>query len=394
MRTSSLRFHPDLQRHLNVEEVKHAEELPRYRDEWQDLLSRADRPLLFQTYEWMTSWLESFWKDRALAFLFLRDGQRLDGLAPLLEDEQGEFSCSGSVVLPADGDFAIRGDILCAGDRAAVLDSVVRHLRATRRGVRLTLKHLQTDSALLTELSSVAARNRLGTFQRRAWTSPMVRFEGGWETYLGSRSGHLRSELRRKNRRIEAAGTVACVTACTPAEAERALDDVLAIERRSWKQPLGSSLAFRPTEERFLRKLARRCAESGWLRLYFLHLDSRPVAYLYGFVFGNEYYAFATSFDESYRELSPGTVLFERVLRDSCERGLQVFDFLGGETRWKSEIATEQRHHADVCVFSRDQLRCRLCKTYQTRVKPFVKARMPFVLSIKRRLGRRFRGQS
>ena len=388
MAASSLQFQPDLDRHLNVEEVKRAQDLPRYRDEWGDLLSRADSPLLFQTYEWSVSWLDSFWKDRPIAFLFVRDGQRLEALAPLLEDKQGQFCCPGSVVLPADGDFAIRGDFLCTGDRGEVLDAVVRYLRATRRRVRLVLKHMRTDSALLAALPPAAARNRVETLQRRSWTSPIVSFEGGWQSYAGSRSGHLRSELRRKNRRIEAAGSVTCVTASSPAEAERVVDEILVIERHSFKQPLGSSLAFRPVQERFFRDLAPRCAERGWLRAYFLHLDSKPVAYVYGFVFGNEYHAFATSFDDSYRDVSPGAILFDRVLRTCSEEGLQVFDFLGGEARWKAEIASGQRQHDDACVFSRDQLRCQLCKTYQTRLRPFVRQRLPWVVTTKRRLAR------
>jgi CelD/BcsL family acetyltransferase involved in cellulose biosynthesis len=388
MATSSLVDQTGLARDLDVEEIKSAEDLPRYRDEWGDLLSRAESPLLFQTYEWSVSWLESFWKNRPIAYLFLRDGERLEAVAPLLEDKQGQYCCPGAVVLPADGDFAIRGDILCTGDRGEVLDAVIHHLRATRGGVRLVLMHMRADSALLAALSPAAGRNRVVTHQRQTWTSPIVSFAGGWSSYAGSRSGHLRSELRRKHRRIETAGSVTCVTASSPADAERVVDEILAIERRSFKQPLGSSLAFRPVQERFFRDLALRCAERGWLRTYFLHLDSKPIAYIYGFVFGNEYHAFATSFDDSYRDVSPGAVLFDRVLQACCEEGLQVFDFLGGEARWKAEIASGQRRHEDACVFSRDQLRCQLCKTYQERLGPFARERLPWVVTTKRRLAR------
>ncbi|MGH9367535.1 MAG: GNAT family N-acetyltransferase [Thermoanaerobaculia bacterium] len=369
---------------LTVEEVRRAADLPRYREQWQDLLARSEGALLFQTCEWMTSWLEYYWRDRPLAFLFLRREGRLVGLAPLLEDEEGRFSCAGSIVLPADGDFAIRGDLLSAGDGAANLDTVFRYLRATRGSVRLTLMHLEEESPLLRGLPEVASRHRLRTFRREAWTSPRVRFHGDWEAYLRSRSSHLRTELRRKSRKLEAAGAAACVAATTPEQVERALDDMMAVDRHSYKQSAGSSLSFRPVEAGFLRALACRCAGAGWTRLYFLYLDSKPVAYVYGFAFRNEYYAFHTGFDEAYRALSPGTVLFGRVLRDCCERGMDAFDFLGGQERWKSQITTERRSHANVCVFSQDQIRCQLCKAYQGVVKPFVKSRLPFVVGARR----------
>ena len=44
---------------------------------------------MFDSYEWVTTWLESFWKDRPIAFLFVRDGRSLAGVLPLLSDSDG-----------------------------------------------------------------------------------------------------------------------------------------------------------------------------------------------------------------------------------------------------------------------------------------------------------------
>jgi CelD/BcsL family acetyltransferase involved in cellulose biosynthesis len=379
---------------LKVEEVTRAADLEGHREEWQDLVGRTDGALFFQTYEWMTSWIDRFWKDRPLAFLFVRNDQRLIGLAPLLADEEGRFSCPGSLVL-ASNEYSLRAEFL-GGD---ILDSVVGHLRETRGHVRLALMNVQTDSPLLAQLPAVARRHHLSSFSRAGWSSPVVRFPDGWQSYLRSRSGHVRSELRRKNRRIEASGTVVFVAASTPEECARVIEDVISIEKNSWKHSIGHSLDLEPDNERFYRDLAQRSAAKGWLRMYILYLNSKPAAFVYGFVFRNEYYAFHTSFDDTYRNLSPGAILFSHVLRDACSQGLQVFvgampasicdfDSLREEARWKSEIATALCFRSNVCVFSRSQVRCHLSKAYHTRLKPFVKTRMPYVVEAKRRLRR------
>ena len=383
---------------LTVEEVTRAADLEGFREEWQDLIAQDAGEVFFQTHEWLTAWIDHFWKDRPLAFLFVRRGGKLVGLAPLLSDEEGRLGCPGCVTLAAN-DYALRAGFLGARGGAEILEPVVRHLRETRRGLRLNLLNVLAGSPLLEELRALGQGNGFSTMVRQGTTSPVVEFHGDWDAYLQSRSKHMRSELRRKTRKIEASGALTFFTASTPAQCEQAIEDVVSIETRSWKHDAGASLDLRPDAQRFYRELARSCAGRGWLRLHLLYLDSRPVAYLYGFVFRNEYYAFHTAFDEAYENLSPGVVLFSRVLQDASRERLRVFlgsmgsgirdrTLLQAEARWKSQLATEVRLRSSACLFSRGQLRCRARKVGLERVKPFLRANLPLVAAVKRRIQR------
>jgi len=42
-----------------------------------------------ETYPWVGAWLEAYWKERPMAFLFLRSTEERVGLAPLLDDRSG-----------------------------------------------------------------------------------------------------------------------------------------------------------------------------------------------------------------------------------------------------------------------------------------------------------------
>ena len=69
---------------LRVDEVTRADQLARYRDAWLDLDARAPETDLFNTYDWLTSWLETFWTGKPIAFQFVWRGDKLAGLVPLL----------------------------------------------------------------------------------------------------------------------------------------------------------------------------------------------------------------------------------------------------------------------------------------------------------------------
>jgi CelD/BcsL family acetyltransferase involved in cellulose biosynthesis len=383
---------------LKIEEVRRAADLEPYRQEWRDLAARSNGAGFFQTEEWLSPWLDHFWKDRALAFLFVRRDGKLVGLAPLVSDEEGKLGFPGCIT-QASNAYAFRAEFLDARGGAEILEDVIRHLRQTRGGLRLDLLNVPAGSPLLEGLPEVARRNGLSTLARQGTTSPVVDFSGGsWESYLHSRSKHLRSELRRKARRIEAAGAVTVSTAATPEECARAMEDVVSIDSRSWKRAVGGSLDLRPDRERFFRQVAQSSAARGWLRLYLLRLDSKPVASIYGVAFRKEYYILQTSYDEAYEQLSPGMILFERVLADACRQGMRVFlgttsaeardrELLQAEARWKAQLATEVLLRTSVCVYSRGQLRWHF-RAIKERVRPFLRERMPVLLELASRLRR------
>jgi CelD/BcsL family acetyltransferase involved in cellulose biosynthesis len=110
------------------------------------------------------------------------------------------------------------------------------------------------------------------------------------------------------------------------------------------------------------------------------------VAFIFGLVHGGRYYALKTSFDDRYTEFSPGVVLFTRAIRDSFERGFTRFDFLGEDSLWKHQWATDFEAHSYICVVSGMRPRCAACHLYYARVKPAIKARFPQTASLTKAL--------
>ncbi len=360
---------------LTVEEVTSRADLERYRAEWSELVEQAGGNL-FASDLYVIPFLDSIWRDRPMRFLFVREGNRLVGLVPFLKRRAGPVLCKGEAsIVPAES--GLPAGMLHRGDAAAVLDAAFDHLGSRRGRLAAAFRHADLGSPEPAAIEAAALRHGLIVARRPVPPSCVVRLDGSWDAYLCSRSRHFRSELKRKLKKLEAAGAVRRVTASSPDEVEAVLPDVMKIEERSWKHAQRSSLVADAKEWDRLRRLALLGAERGAARLHLIYVNEAPVGHVSCLVHRRTLYALKTSFDEAFRAHSPGAALFEQALRHAFEERLEAFEFLGIESRWKNEMATEVREQVDLCVFSRTKLRCRACHLYQDRLLPLVKSWLP-----------------
>jgi CelD/BcsL family acetyltransferase involved in cellulose biosynthesis len=101
-----------------------------------------------------------------------------------------------------------------------------------------------------------------------------------------------------------------------------------------------------PKFRKFHAGLAVDLCKNGWLRLYFLEVDSQAVATLYGFQFGNSFYYYLGGFEPDWGAMSVSTVLIGKAIEDSIAGGLSRFDFLRGQEPYKQKWrAVEHANH-------------------------------------------------
>ncbi len=370
---------------LKVEEVQTVDDLYAHQEEWRKLLSQSEDDHLFQTYEWMITWLESFWNNRPLKFLFVRDDTELVALMPLVLDEKGELWCRGSLVFPAN-DHTPRSDILYRGDPRPAIEAIADHLARSQPSVKLVLKKIRRSSAFVSMLKSINEKHHFLERHEDSTISPVLYLQGDFDSYLKSKPKHFSRELKRKQRKLERAGKTQVRIITSGSDCESALDEIFEIERHSWKEQAGTAFSETVGESYLYREFARRCARQNWLRLFMLHIDENPVAYIYGVAYKNELYALKTSYNQEYRALAPGIVLFGHAIRDAFTQGFGAFDFLGQPSKWKESFATDVRRHVDICCFSPNLLQCRGCRFFHHRFRPFIHERFPQIRGARQRL--------
>lgn len=173
--------------------------------------------------------------------------------------------------------------------------------------------------------------------------SPVLRFDQPmtWEELLASKSKNFRGQATGKPRRLARRHAVAYRMA-TPGSLEEDLEQFFALHATRWE---GSSSILEERKRRFLSDFARAADERGWLRLWFVELDGRPVASFLGFQFAGAYYYYQAGRDLAVEDTSVGFVLLVHVIRDALESGASEFRLLRGDESYKARFATG---HADI----------------------------------------------
>jgi CelD/BcsL family acetyltransferase involved in cellulose biosynthesis len=290
-------------------------------DEWDNLAERSGG--IFSTALWSRVWWARFGEDREL---LLHAGRSRDGTL--------------SVVLPL---YACRRRIPRVirflghgpGDELGPVHTAGHHEPAATvlRGV---LAELDWDVFLGEQLPGDEGWSHLlggRTWRREA--SPTLRLPGSWEEYLAGRSANFRQQLRRREEVLAREGDVALRLA-DEATLDGDLDALFTLHRARWTS---KRTDFHDTP--FHRELAREALGRGWLRLWLLELDGRPIAAWHGFQVGPVASYYQAGRDPTYDRLSLGFLLMSHSIRSAIAERATEYRFGRGDETFKSRFASE-----------------------------------------------------
>jgi CelD/BcsL family acetyltransferase involved in cellulose biosynthesis len=298
--------------------------------DWDRLVLAAARPSPFLLHAWVTQWWRQFGDGAELAVVTARRGGALVGIAPMyIRRKHGLRACR---IL--GGHESALGDILVDGDTEGSV------ARALLDGVsRLPMDYLDAFGApaggVLTRL---AAQQDMADVRRV--DSPVLLMPNGWEAaYEAKTASKKRALHRRRLRQLADLGAVTWTRARTPEEVGTELGHAFEIHARRWQgRPDGSTFG-QAEAHGFHRAAARALAQQDAIRILTLRIDDRPVAFHYAFLLGSTMYLHRLAFDPELARFSPGQVTLLRAIADASAEGVRRYEFLGGNERYKLELA-------------------------------------------------------
>jgi CelD/BcsL family acetyltransferase involved in cellulose biosynthesis len=206
----------------------------------------------------------------------------------------------------------------------------------------LELDFLAPDAKALAALRSDACR--LPTTVETMARSPCVDCRGSFDAWLATRS-HRKTWLRKERRALGDMGMVARLVIDRD-EVAAILDEVLAVDERTWKSTVGGALKQDPALARFYVELASAAATAGVLSLYLLLHEGRIVAFEYNLRADGAMYLLKKGYLPEHHKISPGQILTLHVLRDVfADPDLDRYDMLGGTPKadpTKTAYATDE----------------------------------------------------
>lgn len=292
--------------------------------EWDGLADRT-RAAPYLRPRWFELWSRSFSSSNP-CILIVREQGRLEGVLPLVR--------RGRAAASMTNDHTPGFDLIAGSEDAAL--ALAQALFAMRAN-RLTIDYIDGAATGMRALRTAARASGYLTTVRNWERPPYVNVEGSWETYERGLDGKLRRDLARRRRRLGELGSVSVEVHDGGERLAQLLEEGFALEPSGWKNARGSAIVSRPETREFYTGLARWGVERGILRLSFLRLDARPIAFQFGFEDCGAYFFVKGGYDPAHTRLAPAKLLVQALLQRAFSNGLSRFEFLGGPERFKLE---------------------------------------------------------
>ena len=130
------------------------------------------------------------------------------------------------------------------------------------------------------------------------------------------------------------------------------LEEGFALEGSGWKSRRSTAIVSDPVAHSFYVDVARWAAGAGLLRLCFLRVRGRAVAFELVLDDGRSLYDLKGGYDPGAKRFMPGFLMAEDLLRHGAELGRETFEFLGTAESFKLEWTSRTRQRVAFSAFA------------------------------------------
>lgn len=220
------------------------------------------------------------------------------------------------------------------------LDTEMRGLMGKLPGPGLTLGLTQVDSILHTRPQDNSAL-RTQDYIDTAWVDVVDSFDDYWE----ARGKNLRQNSKKQRSKLTAEGTPTSLECLTQAaDVELAMRDYGSLESAGWKAADGTAIHPDNAQGRFYRKMLENFCALGRGRIYRYRFGDKVVSMDLCIESGPVLIILKTAYDESYKSVSPSSLMRQDQFRQIFEEGhCQRIEFYGKVMEWHTRWTTNVR---------------------------------------------------
>jgi CelD/BcsL family acetyltransferase involved in cellulose biosynthesis len=314
--------------------VENATEFAALAEPWQ-ALARATNARPFQQFGWAAAWMRTVGTldGRRLRVITLWDGDKLRAVLPLISRRYRGVRLLEWLGARAtdycDALFDPTSD-------ASLITQELRAALAARGGFDVLRLGQVRDDAVIDPLAQNMAP-WVETLQH-AQNVPLTWDSGA--AWLQSQSKNLRSQVRKREKRLAEAGFEFRVL--EPGEPHAQIVKTLLAQKRAWLAARNMpSVLNEPQGGEFFQAVCDEMAKSGALRVSALQsADGKIAACNVSFFWDAQFYSYLSSYDVAMADYGAGSLLRQRLLMWACDRGARVFDLLLGAEAYKKDFAS------------------------------------------------------
>jgi CelD/BcsL family acetyltransferase involved in cellulose biosynthesis len=283
---------------------------------------------LFVLPEWLRVWWQEFGGESRPSILCARHQEDVIGMAPLMVKGQRASFIGGADVC----DYL---DFIVSPAKAAeFFNLLLDHIE--QQGIsELDLGPLRPDSAGFSRLVPIAEDRGCKISLTPHDVSLELELPATWDDYLGLLKAKQRHETKRKFRRLYESADINFRVVESAQQAAGELDTFFKLFKLSASE---KENFLTEQMKSYFRSLVQAMADARMLKLFFLELDTEPVAACMCFDFNSTRHLYNSGFDPRFRSLSVGLMCKILSIKDAIETGRKKYDFLKGAETYKYRL--------------------------------------------------------
>jgi len=351
---------------IHCDIVTKQDDIFQYKEIWNKLFESGEYEVS-TSFEWTQALLKTHLKENDLFVLMvLRKSEEIFGILPLILRETKKYGQSIRNLFPISEYYNTHSDILLkypSGESTQEIINSLFNLKYKWDIFRIG-RFVETNpiiECIETNLKNNSIRYKI----KKEEPSFIIRLDDSYNVYLKKRSGKFRNYLKRMQKKLSALGCVKIVRIEDFDSMLDAYEQLLYVERKSWKHNHGTAISNIKKQEAFYRKLCEGEFKTRRLHLLFLYLNDLPVAYNLGLIKNNNYLYLKTSFVEEFKKASPATVLRADLIEELISIGIEHFDFPGEPYEWEQQWANDIQWHKSIIIYN-NTLKAKLFSVYNT----------------------------
>ena len=330
---------------------------------WQELESRS-RGSFFNSWSWISAWLDGVPSHVPLMVYSIWSGKLLVGLAIAGQSviRRAGWIQSRSLQLHETGNDLY--DELTVEHNAPLIDHrfeaaatdawCERLLNPTDQWDEFLLSAIDADSRLARQLQQHARRPQAGSAgkgrpavsyrilrERPDYQVDLEQLRQSGQEYLSQLSKGTRSQLRRSIRMYEQSyGPIEVRKPDSLPETLRQFEELAAVHTRHWQSKGWPGAFAEECWKQFHRRLIERAFARQEVQLLRITAGETLLGYLYNFAYRGTASCYQAGMVYSTdNRMRPGLVCHAAAIEWNLQRGMWTYDFLGGEHRYKSQLA-------------------------------------------------------
>lgn len=326
---------------LTVTVVRTETELDGMEAGWKELVDKSDSTV-YQSFEWVRTWWKYFRGRRELYCIVCMEDERVVGILPMFREKTSFLGLrvATSLKFIGSGISDYLEPIILPGYEEAFLRVVVDHLGHARKIWDIfEISDVSDSTPISRELMERFRKSGLGVFSYKGSLSSQVSLPSTWEELLQQLGRHTRHELKRKTQKLMENQEFEVETFGKNADdAEMVVKEMAALHGERWRSLGYGSALDDETNLAFHTELAKKFADRGWLKVYFLKINGTRVAVSYDFFFHKRVYVYQCNAHgpADVMRYSPGYVLHYFVIKQAIEDGMDIYDMLRGSETYKT----------------------------------------------------------